>query len=390
MTLENSEKNKSFVIDVANERTYQNQNQDYNKAYAKWRSNTENPYAYRYVRDIREHSYVAGEGFLQNRAGAAENIALRKCLGLVGIIMLIMLAFDAVNFFFVKASNSQYVGNMVMHSAKQNNAKDNIPLWLAVSFAAITTARFLVGILLVKFITKIPLKVTLPHTKDKTLIICNSVVIMLMVMVIGRISIYVISNIMSFFGIDSVYAFMMNSSDPKIITISICLNCIIVPILCEVFFRGFILQLFRQFGDPFAILVSSVLCGFSFYDMAYIGYAICCSVILGLFTIRTGSIFTPIFMHIFSSACNYLLSSVALHNTVASRIVEISICALIVLLALIVYGKLIKSESWSFNIHGDPSEMSFSKKVKLLLSTNTIALWLVCAVVLIIAETRVL
>lgn len=388
--MDNSEKNKSFVIDVANERTYQNQDRDYNESYAKWRSNTENPYAYQYIQDTREHSYVAGEGYVHNKADAAENFALRKCLGLLGIIMLVMLGFDAVNFFLAKALNSQYAGNMVMFSEKQSHTRANIPLWFAAAFAAISTAKYLVGILLLKMITKIPIKVALPHTKNKTLMICNSVVIMLMVMVIGRISNFVIAAVMSFFRIDSVYAFMMNSSDPRIIAISVCLNCIILPVLCEIFFRGFVLQLFRQFGDTFAILVSCVLCGFSFYDISYIGYAICCSVILGLFTIRTGSIFTPIFMHIFASSCNYFLSSVALRNTLTSKVVEIAVCTLIILLAMVVYSRLVKSESWSFNIHGDPSEMSFSKKVKLLLSTNTVALWLVCAVIFIIAGTRIL
>lgn len=388
--MDNSKKNKSFVIDVANERTYQNQNEGYNKAYTKWRSDIKNTYAYQYVQDTREHSYVAGEGFVQNKAGAAENIALRKCLGLMGIIMLTMLVFDSVNFFLAKTLNSHYTRNMVMFSDKENNVKEDIPLWFAAAFAAISTAKYLIAILMVKLITKIPVKVSMPHTKNKTLMICNSVIVMLMVMVIGRIASFLISTFLGLFKIDTVYAFMMNSDDHRIKIISVCLNCIILPILCEVFFRGFVLQLFRQFGDTFAILVSSILCGFAFYDVAYIGYAICCSVILGLFTIRTGSIVTPILMHIFSTLCNYMLSNVALLNTVISRIVEISVCALIILLALIVYNRLANSESWSFNIQGDPSEISFSKKVMLLISTNTVALWLVCSIILTIAGTRIL
>lgn len=388
--MDNFEKNKSFVIDVANERTYQNQNEGYNKAYAKWRSDEKNTYAYRYVQDTREHSYVAGEGFVQNKADAAENIALRKCLGLLGVIMMIVLGFDAVNFFLAKTLNSHYTRNIVMFSAKETNLKESIPLWFAVAFAALSTAKYLIAILMVKLITKIPIKVAMPHTKNKTLMICNSVIVMLMVMVIGRIASFLISSFLGLFKIDSVYSFMMNSDDDRIKIISVCLNCIILPILYEVFFRGFVLQIFRQFGDTFAILVSSILCGFTFYDVAYIGYAICCSVILGLFTIRTGSILTPILMHILSTSCNYMLSTVALHNTVTSRVVEISVCILIVFMALIVYNRLVKSESWSFNIQGEPSEISFSKKVRLLISTNTVALWLVCAIILTIAGTRIL
>lgn len=388
--MENSEENKSFVIDVANERTYQNQDEKYNKAYAKWRSDSYNTYAYRYVQDTREHSYVAGEGYLQNTADTAENISLRKCLGLIGVAMFVMLIFDAVNFFLAKTLNTHYTRNIVMFSDKQNNMTENIPLWFAVAFSAFSVAKYLAAILIVKLITKIPINVILPHTKNKTLMICNSVIIMLMVMVIGRIASFLISSFMGVIKIDSVYVFMMNSNDFHVKIISVCLNCIVIPILSELFFRGMVLQLFRQFGDNFAILVSSLLCGFTFYDMAYIGYAICCSVILGLFTIRTGSIITPVLMHMFSSSCNYFLSSIALHNTLISRIVEILICLLIVSLALIVYHRLVRTENWSFNIQGVRSEINFSKKVKLLISTNTVAMWLVCAIILTIAGTRIL
>lgn len=380
---------KDFVIDVAKDRTYQNQNEDYRKAYEKWRSEPDNPYAYSYVHDTREHSYVAGEGFLKYEPDAAEHAALHKCLGFLGVVMIVMFIFDLVNFLLVRYAFPNSTGNILYFSNKLS-VDNEITVGFAVLFSIISVLRYIAAIVLFKTVTKIPVRVALPHSKNNSLMIFHSAIIMLLIMVIGRLATFMISRFMSVVNLDSVYIYMMHSDDPAVQAISSVLNCILLPILCEVFYRGFVMQTFRQFDDSFAVIVSAFVCGFTFYDFSYIGYAICCSVVLGIFTIRAGSVYTAIIMHICSSTVNYLLASLSLVNETWATIIETSVCTLITAGALVVYSKLNERKNWSYNISSDRSGMPFSKKIKVMISTNTLAVWLVCSLVLSIVGARVL
>lgn len=379
----------SFVIDVANDRTYQNQNDEYNKAYAAWRSDPANPYAYSFVHDTREHSYVAGEGFLKRRPDVAEHIALYKCLGLLGVIMLIMLAFDVVNYAVMQIFFSECTGNFVYFSQKTMPAAD-VPFSAACIFSIIVILKYLTAMLVFKAATKIPNKVALVYTKVSSQISLNAVAIMLMIVVIGRCANYVMSRISALVNVDNIYVFMFQSSDYRVRILSAVLNCIALPVLCEMFFRGFVLQTFRQFGDSFAIIISCFVCGLTFYDVPYICYAISCSALLGIFTIRTGSVYVPIFMHIVSTSCNYVLSAIALTNTSTGRLLEMVCCLTITAAAIAAFSKLNEKKNWSFNIMSDHSLMPFSKKIKVMLLTNTIAFWIVGCVIMTIFMARIL
>ena len=71
-------KDKDFVRNVAQERTYQNQDKAYDEAYFKWRADDKNQYSFNYVQDTREHSYMAGKGFIKHGADAAEQETLHN------------------------------------------------------------------------------------------------------------------------------------------------------------------------------------------------------------------------------------------------------------------------------------------------------------------------
>ncbi len=62
------EDEKKYLIDIAKDKTYQNQFDDYHKEFSKWRTKKGNPYGYSFVHDTREHTYVDGEGYYQRSA----------------------------------------------------------------------------------------------------------------------------------------------------------------------------------------------------------------------------------------------------------------------------------------------------------------------------------
>lgn len=380
--------NKSFVRNIARDRTYQNQNKEYDEAYFKWCANESNPYSFNYVQDLREHSYMAGKGFIRHGADTAEQATLHNCLRLLGSVMLVMLLFDAASFILSSYLNGGAPSNIIFYSDRDSIGDSSVLACMVCS--ALVILKYITAIMIYHMRVKLPLKVALPTSNVKNAFKFNAVVIMLMIVVTGRISNSILSRILGVVGIDSVYIYMFNSTDISAQVVSFIFNCIIVPVLCEIFFRGLVLQSFRQFGDAFAVIVSAAACGLSYFDVSFIGYATLCSLVIGVFTIRSGSIVTAIVMHSVTTTINYLLVFVTIISSDAGMILSCAVYIVICAGALIVYSRLNRSKNWSFNIDRGQSELTLSKKLELMLSSNTVAMWLVCVIVMMIFTMRLL
>lgn len=369
----------AFVKDIAKEHKFANQNKEYNEQFAKWRADEKNPYGYKFVQDVREHSYVVDEGYLKSKSDVAEKIALFKCLGLLGAVMIAMLFIYAFKNIFLNVLYPEFSGGVIYYKDK-SGLNDNISAWAAFVVMIFDMAKFLIPTLIFAVITKLPGKVAFPFNKCESSVTASSVSILLVIAVMGRICRYLFSQVCAAAGIDAVYMFSYNGSDPMVSVISCLSYCIVLPICIELFFRGVVLQTFRQFGDSFAVTVSTVVSGFICYDVSYIGYALMCSLVLGVFAVKTGSIRTTILMHISAATVNYSLSLISIYGTSVGKIVETAACMLIIGLSIFGYSRLTAREDWNFNLGGDHTEMSFAQKLKILLSTDTVVIWLVAAV----------
>ena len=381
---------KSFIRNVAKERTYQNQNKDYDDAYFKWRADESNQYSFNYVQDTREHSYMPGSGFIRQNADTAEQATLHNCLRLLGVVMLIMLLYDVLIFLLMAYFNDGEPCNAVFFSDISKFGNSSLINCLICS--GLQILKYCTAIAVYHIRTKLPLNVTMPKGNHNATLMFkfNAIVIMLMIVVLGRFCNVLLAKILSFARIDCVYIYMYNTPDRTATVISLVFNCIVLPVLIEIFFRGLVLQSFRQFGDSFAVIVAAVACGLSFYDISYVGFAILCSAVIGVFTLRSGSIVTAILMHSISTMVNYTLSYIGIINPELGKILSISVCILICAAALVVYSRLNSRKDWSFNMERGESELTFTKKVELMMSSNTVAMWFVCAVVMTIVSMRFL
>lgn len=381
--------NEKFLIDVAKDRIYQNQDEEYYKEYLKWRTDEKNPYGYRFIHDTREHSYVDGEGYLHYKEDVAERISLYKCLGLLGVTMLVMTCIDLFQDLILNLLAPNTIGNITYFS--DIYTERNINFGIAVISGFMTLARFIVPAAVFKLSCKIPQKVAMPRSKCDHKLVGSSVVIMLVILVLSRIGNFYMSKILGFVGVDTVYAYVSFGSNLYVTLLNISLYCVLIPIVSEYLFRGLILQTFRQFGDLFAIIITCFVCGFSYYDLPNLGYGICSSIVLALFTIRTGSLRTAIFMNMSAHILNYILSVLSISDITYGRIFETVICTLIVGLSVIVYSRLISSGDWSFNIQtSSNSQIPLGKKVKMIFTSNSIAIWIVVGIIMFFLNSRLL
>ena len=381
-------KDKDFVRNVAQERTYQNQDKAYDEAYFKWRADDKNQYSFNYVQDTREHSYMAGKGFIKHGADAAEQETLHNCLRLLGTVMLVMLVFDVAKYLISVFFNDGRVCNAIYYS--ERNTLGESPMPVCFITMGVDLMKYLTAIFIYKVRTKLPSVVALPSGKPMGSFGFYATVLMMMISVVCRISSSILSIILGHIHVDSIQVYMFNNAGFPAIVVSLLYNCIVLPVLCELFFRGLVLQSFRQFGDSFAVVVSSLACGLCFYDISYMGYAICCSAVISVFTIRSGSIKTAVLMHTISSSLNYILLLTGILSEPMGDIMTIAVYMLISAASIITYSRLNNLHGWSFNIRQSGSELSFMKKIQLMLSSNTVAMWFISTLIMTVVTLRFL
>lgn len=105
------------------------------------------------------------------------------------------------------------------------------------------------------------------------------------------------------FGIEpptDVIASSVPTSDPEIIVFLISI-VIIGPIAEEILFRGVILKAFRGLGDTFAAVMSGVFFGLYHGNFYQAPYTIMMGIMLGILTIRAGSILPATIIHILNN-----------------------------------------------------------------------------------------
>ena len=235
-------------------------------------------------------------------------------------------------------------------------------------------AKFVVPGLIFKIVTKIPNKVVFANSKGYEKMRGTAVVIMMVIIVVGRVGQYILSLLFSTVHLDGIYSIFVFSEDPVVALV----------------FRGIFLQTFRQFGDTFAIMITAVVNGLCYYDITYLPFVVCCTAVLGLFTIRTGSVFTAISMSICAHITNFVLSYIVLYDLPYAKIAEVIICTVIVGVSLVMYSKLTSFGDWTFNIENDNSFMTMSKRVKSFIATNSIAVWIAAILVTMFVCARII
>lgn len=378
-----------FVIDVAKEHKYQNQNDEYYNEFLKWRTDASNPYGYKFVHDTREHAYIDGEGYIDMKPAKAEKKALGKCCGLIGVTMLVMLLVDVLGMFVIQYILGVKTGFNTYYSDYSTAEPFSPPVvYTAMAFRLL---KYLIPIAIFGAFTKIPRKVALPSGKLNYRICGCGVIIMLVVMAIGRIADYLFTNMLHTINVDSVYSGYIRTQDNSSLAVYIVAQYLLIPILTEILFRGCFLQFFRQFGDLFAILITSFvncMCG---YDFVQFGYIFCVSLVLGLFTIRTGSLMSAIIMRLAAQFTTFAVNFVILTaDYIPGKIVETVACLVIFLCSIFIYIGMTGKGEWNFNIEGDASALSMGEKIKSAMTSTPLTLWAMLAVAVTVLSLRFL
>ena len=196
--------NKKNIKDVAGERTFANQTEQYNKAFAEWRTDENNPYGYKYIHDEREHSYDVDEGYLKTKSDVAERMSLFKCLSLLGTSLLVMLLLCVLRDYFFRIFYPGFSCGKVYIDNKLG-LYDTLTPGAALALCLFDSAKFIIPAVLFATVTKIPRKVAIPARKNPPSVVASAISIILVTVVVGKLSQHAACFIFKLFRVDSLY-----------------------------------------------------------------------------------------------------------------------------------------------------------------------------------------
>lgn len=280
------------VTNAVNEFDYSTQSESYNKHFIAWRNKKNNPYAYNYAANKNESVFIDGKGFIDESASEAESNSLNKLLYLIGAAILSMIFIENV-FDKVLVLVLDFL-NVNVHTTFFNSVIYGGRFEVIIILIVITVLKLVVPLQITHARLKIPYKARyLTVLKDPLELIGAVAATLATSVVMGIPSAYSDESkeIYTFF---KSYDADMSVWGQKEFVIYILFDVIIVSILTEALFRGEMFVALRQYGDIYAILITSLLTGLVTQDYRLMLGNVLIAIVSSCTMLRSGSILAAI------------------------------------------------------------------------------------------------
>ncbi|WP_303836574.1 CPBP family intramembrane glutamic endopeptidase [Ruminococcus flavefaciens] len=303
-----SEKN---IINVVEQFDYSTQDDSYNQSFIKWRKNKDNPYAFNFKMDRRESVFVEGKGFESKSLPTAERNCVIKIMNVAGIAMLIWIVIDNI---IGKAVISlfDFLG-FDIHSSFFSTGVYGGDVEIVTSLILIGLMKVLIPAWYVHKKLKMPSKAEyltkLRHSSDMIGSLCMA---MAASAVTSLPNIYTNKTRLLYNYFRDIDADTSVWSQEQFIIYAI-FDIVVLSVLSELFFRGAIFGALRQFGDVFALVITSVMSALLVQDVREFPAALLMSAIAAAGMLRSGSILTAIYVQIIFKL--YRLALILLEST---------------------------------------------------------------------------
>lgn len=348
------------------------QDKEYNESYKKWRKNNKDAAGFYFDESPDRLTYRDGFGFIKDSAEAHEANALRQVLKVLGTLLLLRSFFDALVTYLLPYI-LRLLGADISYDIFINKLYGSEFLIITETFVTDTLSVMLPAAF-IKIYFKLPLKVMLPMK------IVNKPMFGAAVPFALLISSVCCSMLMIF---AAVFRTTVNSSlppipdSPKMLIYLALTHVIIVPAVSELCSGGAVMQLVRQFGDDFALLITGIITAAFSYDIMQFFFYFTVAVSIRYFTIRSGSLLTGVIMRLTVSAYSFILCCINFNPDIPNRRHLIVTYLLVTLLLGIIFAiRFLYLRSDCFGLVIRSRFMPFGKKMRCMLTSIPIILWL--------------
>lgn len=241
--------------------------------------------------DPREHTYSPGYGFSDKPPHMLERAVLSSYAAGIGV--------SIIGFFILRATIPTVATLVTSVFFSISATADQQSYEVARQVALLISSIAAIGIPfnLFRMFVKIPSPNAYPFRPVNKHTIAKMIFIGLGVSVVSYCATVVLVAIASVIGIDLAAATITIPSSPAAIFLFIVNTTIIPAFFEEMAFRGVVMQTLRRFGDGFALITSSLLFALIHANFAQTPNAIIMGLVMGYFTMLTGSLWPAIAIH---------------------------------------------------------------------------------------------
>ena len=305
--------NENTLVNIVDEFDYSTQNKQYNDKFIRWRRQNNNPFSFRFEMNKKETVYVDGRGFLSSSPTVAETdtltrifyiigmacliwVVIENILGRVAIIALSMLGVNIHNNFFstmVYGGSSEIVSVILIISC----VKMLIPtIYLHRRFKLPGAVEFMwsmndpggmISAIALSFIACTAVSLPTAYSNETREIL------------------YYFRNLET----------NVELWDQTDFVVYIVFDLIALPVLSELFFRGAMFAVLRQFGDAFAVIMTSLTAALLVQDIREFPIILLISMIASYGMLRSGTIFTAIAVRVIEKMYMFALLMLEIGGT---------------------------------------------------------------------------
>ena len=290
-------RNSSFGDENSPEResvSIRHLDKEYAEDYRRWRSENSNSYGFFYRSGKDEYTYQDGIGFIDKTPEITELTSLYNVNRLISnIVMLYFIMITVLPIFLPKLISDVTgadIGFDIISRAYYGNSRS------VLIYRYITEIiEKLIPIAITGAAAKMSLKVMFPMKISNPPLFGICIPSALLIAAAGSMFIIPSSVVLAGLGIDTSQSVLVSGSAGTV-AFTVILLVVITPLLNELIIHGTMLQLLRQFGDGYALVVTSVITAVCTEDIRTAVYYFVLSAVIGYFTLRTGSVITAVVM----------------------------------------------------------------------------------------------
>ncbi len=355
------------------------QDKTYNEMFKAWRRKRKDSIGFYYVSKPNELTYLDGYGFVTDYPEAAERNALRKVMNVIGVTMMILGVIDLLYKYAVPNVLAAFGADIYFDKYTKTFYGDE---WLILAIDTFfSVIKRLIPLLYVYKKMQMPIKVMIPTRITNRTLFKYAVPVMLFTAGCCTAASGVYERILHFVGIEKDKLFDMPDSK-AVLVLFLIVHIILIPIISEMHTRGALLQLLRQFGDGFAIVVTALLTSLISYNISTFCYIFVVSLVIGYFTVRTGSVITAILMRITAAAVSYgVFMADELVSDENSGLVVMILMLIILGVGLVSFVKLLLNYSNNFSLNFKGRYLSFSDKCGITASSIPVVIGLTIIII---------
>lgn len=282
----------SSIINVIDDFDYSTQDESYNEKFIGWRRKKDNRFSYSFESNAKESIFVDGRGFVSTNMINAEKETLSHIFYVIGVAMLTWVVIDNIvsKIFIILLSFAKVnIHTNFFSYAIYGGSREVVSVLIVIS-----AVKMLLPMFYVRHSFNVPVKVELMHTMRHPVELINAIAMAVVVCTVTSIPSAYSSEtkeIYEFFKSLNADVSVWGQTEFLVYT---AFDTLIVSVMSGIFFHGSMFAVLRQFGDIFAIVVTSVTAGLlteNFNEMIAVTLV---TAVGAVGMLRSGSIFTSV------------------------------------------------------------------------------------------------